>query len=178
MKTEQLTTLALRVVAIIIMAYAFMDLTNIVAFLLLGLHWMRSRDAALAAVGEYAVILWSIPIVMALLLWWLAPSLARLACGGTGSEVNALGADIERLTHGAFIVVGVWILVFGFINLVRIGVNELQITSNPKMWGNLFPWGQFAAYVLRCLFGLVLILGGRNLSRFLLHLRTVGTEQG
>lgn len=177
MKSNYLITLALRVVAVIIGAYACADLVNVVSFLILGFHWMKSTNSGLASIGGYAVILWSIPMIVALLLWWLAPRLARLASRGADSSVDLSGMDVERLTHGAFVVVGVWILVFGVINLAGIGVNELSIATNAKWGGAPFPWGNFAAYVLRCLIGAVLILGGRSLSRFFLHLRTVGTEK-
>ena len=177
MKSEQLMTLALRVVAVVIAAYACADLANIVAFLLPMFHWMKPGDMELAFLGENAVVLWSIPIIVAVLLWWSAPMLARLACGRSGPEMNLSGLNVEGLTHGAFIVVGVWVLIFGVIDLARIGVNELQAVAEPKTWvGHFFPWGYFTEYVLRCLIGLGLIVGGRRLSRMLLHLRTAGTE--
>ncbi|MGH8428403.1 MAG: hypothetical protein ACRES7_10560 [Gammaproteobacteria bacterium] len=175
MKAEQLTTLALRVAAVIIAAYACVDLTNVVYFLIAGLHNMDSNYALPIVVGGYAVLLWSIPIITALLLWWLAPRLARLASRGTSPSVDLSSMDIERLTHGAFVVVGVWILIFGVIDLVSTGAFALMTAANPKWAGEPFAWNSFATYVLRCLFGTALILGGRNLSRLLLHLRTAGT---
>ena len=182
MKTHELMTLALRVVAVIIGAYACVDLSNIVTFLI-DLHVYPKVipiDSVLTSLGGYAVILWSIPMIVALLLWWLAPRLARLASRGAdqGADQNVelSGVDVEWLTHGAFVVVGVWILIFGAIGLLRIGVDAWSVAANSKWGGAPFPWDYFAAYVLRCLFGLVLIIGGRELSRMLLRLRTAGTE--
>ena len=172
MKSEQLMMLALRVVAVIIAAYAFADVTNIVGLLLVGHNWISSRAIMMASLGKATAVLWSIPMIVALLLWWLAPRLSRLACHGTDRDLNLPGLDIERLTHAAFVVVGVWVLLFGVADLGRIVIAMLHAQLSTR----LLPWGSFAEYSLRCLFGLVLIVGGRNLSRFLLHLRMAGTE--
>lgn len=56
-------------------------------------------------------------MIVALLLWWLAP---QLALRGADPSVDLSGGGIERLTHAAFVVVGVWILVFEIINLAKI----------------------------------------------------------
>jgi len=170
MKSEQLMTLALQVVAIIIAAYACVDISNVVGFLLVGHQWMSSRAVEVSVLGRQAAMLWSIPIIVAVLLWWLAPRLARLACRRTERVLDFPELDIERLTHAAFVVVGFWVAVFGLIGLVRIGVNQLQWAGGP------FSWSEFAAYMLRCVFGLAVVTGGRNLSRFLLRLRTAGAE--
>lgn len=170
MKSEQLMTLALRVVAVIIAAYACVDLSNIVGFLLIGHNWQSSQAVDLSVLGRDAAMIWSIPIIVVVLLWWLAPRLARLACLGTDRERDLPRLDIERLAHAAFVVVGFWVVVFGLIGLAGIVVGKLQFSGGP------FGWDSFMTYALRCVFGLAVIAGGRNLSRFLLRLRTVGTE--
>lgn len=113
-------TLALRVVAVIIAAYACADLSYVPAFVL-HLPTTTTADAAnaISIFGKYAVVLWSIPMIVALLLWWLAPRLARLALRGADPSVDLSGVGIERLTHAAFVIVGVWILVFDIIGLAR-----------------------------------------------------------
>lgn len=170
---EQLMTLALRVVAVIIGVYACVDLSQMVFFVtgyLTGMHISASDTSGTV------VALWSVPMIVALLLWWMAPRLAHLACGRRDPKVDMSGLDVGRLTHGAFVVVGVWILVFGVIDLASMGFNALWVATEPKVTSGPFQWPYFAANVLRCLFGAGLIVGARNLSTFLLRLRTAGTE--
>lgn len=180
MKSEQLMTLALRVVAVIIAAYACVDLTNVAGFLLMELHVIQqnittSATFDLKSLGWDAVIMWAIPVITAVSLWWLAPRLAKLACRESDQVVNFSGFDMQRLAIAAFVLVGFWIAVFGLIGLVGIGVNELQMATNSQLAGGPFDWGDFATYLLRCLFGLAVAAGGHNLSRLLLRLRTAGT---
>ena len=175
MKSEQLMALALRIVAVIIAAYAFVDLTNMAGFLLLGIHAIQlnittSTPFELKTLGWDALVLWAIPMITAVMLWWLAPRLAKLACRKSDQAFNFAGLETERLTHAAFVLVGFWIAVSGLIGLAEIGVSELQLA------GGTFAWGSFTTYGLRCVFGLAIVAGGRNLSRFLLHLRTAGAE--
>ncbi|MGH8224908.1 MAG: hypothetical protein ACRER1_01970 [Gammaproteobacteria bacterium] len=165
MKAEDLTMLALRVVAVIIGAYACVDLSQI-AFLVAGMHVSTVKVSGIFAAW------WSVPMIVALLLWWLAPRLARLACRGKISGTDFSSLNIERLTHGAFVVVGVCVFLYGLADLARLGFGMLT----AKLSISLFPWNYFTEYALRCIFGIVLILGGRGLSRVLLHLRTAGRE--
>lgn len=173
MKSENLMTLALRVVAVIIAAYACADISNIAAFLLVGQKWMSAQPTALSVLGRDAAFIWSIPVIVAVLLWYLAPRIARFACRGMSRDVGFQGLDINQLTHAAFVVMGLGIFLSGFWNLIRLCIDVLPLGAS----GVEFPWNYGIEYVLRSLFGFVLIVGGRGLSRMLLRLRTAGTEQ-
>ena len=79
------------------------------------------------------------------------------------------------MTHAAFVAAGFWIAVFGVIGLADTGIIDLQTAAEPQLAGTPLSRGEFATCLLRCLFGLAVVAGGRNRSRVLLHLRTAGT---
>ena len=65
MQAEQLTTLALRVVAVIIGAYACADAAYVATYAM-GLFLGGQAATELRFVGKSVTILWSVPIIVAI----------------------------------------------------------------------------------------------------------------
>ncbi len=167
--TNDLMTLALRVVAVVIGAYAFVALANLANFLLFS-QW------SVTVLWAFVATMWSTPLIVALALWWLSPVLARLATRGLIAEIDCSGLSIGKLMHAAFIVMGVWIFLFSIAALVKYG---LQISwHGNRAYIPSTAWAYLVAYGVRCVFGVGLVIGGGNLARFLLYLRTAGSAEG
>lgn len=148
-------------------AYAFADLTQLANFLLFP-------NLRATVLWGFIAIMWYVPLIVAVVLWWLSPVLARLACRGMSKDAGFPGLGIEKLTHAAFVVAGVWIVVFSIVALIQYGLQTLM--HGDKDYVDPTMWTYLVAYGVRCLFGVVLVIGARRLARFLLYLRTAGTE--
>lgn len=164
MKIQDLATLALRILAIFIIAQGIMhvaDIAKIWAF-----PAPQRADVPLVALSMAWLLA---PLIIAGIIWLAAPALSRLATRGL-ADGPVVDFNMQALVSAAFMVAGTLLFVVSLPILVG------HIVSVFTMPGGLtLIW--LIAYALKCVFGLALMLGSRLLSRFLLRLRRIGVER-
>lgn len=163
MRANELTTLALRVVAVFVAAQAFAHLADAV------LLWNMPVDSR---PGPESIVLFLMlelaPCVAAVVIWALAPALGRLADGANSANELKL-TDANTLVTAAFVVAGTVLFVVSLPGLISNLVNVLR----P---GGALAISALVGGALRCLLGVGLALGARRLGSWLLQLRYAGTR--
>jgi hypothetical protein len=162
MKPQELMTLALRVLAVFIASRALIYLADAVVF-----YVAPSQSFTGLPLSVLAVVALLGPAVAAIVVWWCAPYLARLAARGvTDAPITKLNGNV--IVGATFVAVGMLIFILALPGLVSSAIRSfgppgLQVL--PMLVGG----------VLQCLLGIALVLGSRVMSRLLLRLRYAGT---
>ena len=162
MKPQELTMLALRVVAVYIASSSFVYLAQAGIFLAFppadGASMPTAAIAALWLVG---------PLVIAVIIWSCAPYLGRLASRGVaGDQVTSINS--RALVGATFAAAGTLIFVTALPSLVS---NAMRAFELPGM----FALPMLAGTIFQCVLGFGLVVGSRAASRFVLWLRYAGT---
>lgn len=106
-------------------------------------------------------------LVLAFLFWLYPGVLARMAAGRSSHEVFETSLPAAKLQHVAFSVVGAWFALQGLVYLAYEVVHLMQWA-----YGSTQPeWRAVAASSARVIFGIVLMLGARGLTRLIEHMR-------
>ncbi len=163
MKPQELMTLALRIVAVFIASRAIIYAADAAFFFVAPSQSFSGLPLTvlvlLALVG---------PAIAAILVWWCAPFLARLAARGiTDAPVTKLNA--QALVGATFVAVGTLIFILALPGLVG---NVIRSFGPPGV--HVLP--MLAGSILQCVLGAVLALGAGVMSRLLLRLRYAGTR--
>lgn len=162
MKPQALMMLVLRVVAVFLAAQSFMYLAQFAVYYLFRPVSMPSPPPS------FFVAFWLLgPLVAALVLWWCAPYLARVAAGGVAPEPVAY-VSAHALVGATFVAAGALIFVTA---LPSLATTLLRAYMPPH--GFLVP--VLVGDILQCLLGIGLVVGAGTASKLLLRLRYAGT---
>jgi len=161
-QSKDLATLGLRLLAIYIALYGIVTLAEFVPF-----WWRQDEVGSLPILIATGIVCG--PIVVASLVWVLAPKLAYFATLGLPSKMEFGQLDAEALTASAFIVSGVLILLFNIPSLISA---IIQVASASKPFE--FTWLLSSSF--KCVLAVGLVIGARVVARFLLWLRTAGVN--
>lgn len=148
MKASQLTTLALRVLAVYVGIRGMLYVTQAVT--------MMPPVGGLSVYG--GMVMMGLPTVLGVVLWIVAPALGRWATHGLDQVSTSSSLSVETLTTSAFVVVGVVILLLaipGLISVLYQGV--VSPTSLPNL---AWPLGR----VVQSLLALGLIIWAPSLA--------------
>ncbi|MBQ4854199.1 hypothetical protein IMW82_05880 [Rhodanobacter sp. B2A1Ga4] len=162
MKPQELMTLALRVLAVFVASQAFEYLADAAAFVV-----MPMQNEVGMPFSIIAIISLFGPAFAAIVIWWCAPHLARLAARGISDEPVA-HVNVQSVVNATFVAAGTLIFVFAFPALVATAIRAFGTPS-------LSIVASLVSSVLRCLLGVVLVFGSRATSKLLLRLRYAGT---
>ncbi|TAL74804.1 MAG: hypothetical protein EPN56_09900 [Rhodanobacter sp.] len=162
MKPQELMTLALRVLAVFIASRAIVYLADAAVFAV-----APDQNKVGLSFPVLALISLVGPAIAAIVVWWCAPYLARLAARGI-TDVPVAALDQQSIVGAVFVAAGTLIFILALPGLVG---------SVIRAFG---PPGSFAlpslvASVVQCILGVVLVVGARVTSRLLLRLRYAGT---
>ncbi|MGH8146840.1 MAG: hypothetical protein ACREPY_10945 [Rhodanobacteraceae bacterium] len=162
MKPQELMTLALRVLAVFIGSQAFIYAADAAFFFVAPSQSFSGLPlSTLVVVGLVG------PAVVAVALWWCAPSLAHLAARGiTDAPVTKL--NVRAVVGATFVAVGTLIFILALPGLVS---NIIRSFGPPGV--HMLP--MLVGSILQCVLGVVLVLGSGVISRLLLRLRYAGT---
>lgn len=162
MNPQELTMLALRVVAVYIASSSFVYLAQAGIFLAFpaadGASMPTAAIAALWLVG---------PLVVAILIWYCAPCLGRLAARGTTND-QVTSISPQAMVGATFVAAGSLIVITALPELVA---NVMRAFEPHSM----FTLPMFVGTILQCVLGIGLVVGSSATSRFLLRLRYAGT---
>lgn len=162
MKPQVLAMLGLRVVAVFLAAESFVYLAQAAIYYLFRPIGMPNPPPS------FFVVFWLLgPVVAALVLWWCAPHLARLAAHGVVADPVAQ-VGTQALVSATFVAAGTIIFVTA---LPSLATNVLQAYVPPHAF--LLP--VLVGNILQCLLGIGLVVGSGTASRLLLRLRYAGT---
>jgi|GEM_PF-3186084 len=162
MKPQELTMLALRVVAVYIASSSFVYLAQAGIFLA-----FPPADGASMPTAAIAAFWLAGPLVIAVIIWCYAPQLGRLAARGSTND-RATSITPKALVGATFASAGTLIFV----------------TAMPSLFSNVMrafePHGMFTlpmlvGAILQCVLGFGLVVGSGAASRFVLWLRYAGT---
>lgn len=162
MRPQELTTLALRVLAIFIASQAFLGLAQFASFWLVPPENQNVTYTALSLVTLLA------PTVVAILIWLLAPLISRFAARSIPNDPIA-GFHAQSAVSAAFVVAGTFIFIVALPNLV----GSITLFFGPPA-GFFLP--NLIQALFKCVLGVVLVVGSRTTSKFLLRLRYAGTN--
>lgn len=163
MQTRSLSIILLRVLAIFVVAQGMEGVAQ------LGMFLLRGTNAPPQDPGIWLLfaLLW--PLVVGIVLWLLAPGLSMLAVRKLAPSMDMERLTTQGLTHAAFVVAGTWLLVNAVPGLVMLFVQMSTPSLRPDRTSLMIE------LMLRCIFGLGLIVGSRWLADVLLRLRYAGT---
>lgn len=161
MKSQDLMTLALRMLAVFTASHALVYLADAAVFVV-----MPTPNEFGIPFSVLAVMSLLGPAFAAIVIWWGAPRLARLAARGISDVPVQLNA--QSIVNATFVAAGTLIFVFALPALVA---TAIRVFGTPS----LFIVASLVSSVLQCVFGVVLIFGSRVTSQLLLRLRYVGT---
>lgn len=162
MKPQELVILALRVLAVFVASRALVYLADAVAFLV-----MPTQNEVGIPLSTFAVISLLGPAFAAIVIWWCAPFLAKLAARGM-NDVSIAPLNAQSAVNTAFVVAGTLIFVFAVPALVATAIRALGAPS-------LFLVTSLISSTLQCVLGAVLVFGSRVTSQLLLRLRYAGS---
>ena len=161
MKSQVLAMLGLRLLAVFLAAQSFVFLAQLAIYFVF-------RPGGLPT-PSFFVAFWLLgPAVAALILWWCAPFLARLACRGIATE-SVIHVSTQALVGAAFVAAGTLMLV---TSLPGLTADVLRFYVPPHQL--LLP--ELIGKVLQCILGIGLVIGSGTASKLLLRLRYVGTQ--
>jgi|SRR6185312_5962043 len=162
MKPQELTMLALRVVAVYIASNSFVYLAQAGVFLAFPPQDGPSMPTAAIAA------LWLIgPIAVAVVIWCSAPYLGRLAARGISNDQVA-SITPQALVGATFVAAGALIFVTALPSLV----SNVMRAFEPHV---MFSLPILVGTILQCVLGIGLVVGSGAAPRFLLWLRYAGT---
>lgn len=157
------TVVALRVLAVFIAAWGVAHLATLASWIInpsaLDKGFPLMTLAACWLVG---------PAVVAVVLWLIAPWLARQILRDIETKPSP-SLDIEPMVSAAFVVAGVFIFVTALPAFTGYLLSVLESPDQVAM-----KW--LAVDGLRCLLGIALVVGARSTARFCLWLRSAGTN--
>ncbi|WP_297918381.1 hypothetical protein [Metallibacterium sp.] len=163
MKPQALMTLALRVLAVFIASRGLVYLADATVYAVVptqnqfGLPFLV--NALISLLG---------PAIAAIVVWWCAPYLARLAARGI-TDVPVAALDQQSIVGAMFVAAGTLIFILALPGLV----GNVILGFGAPGWLFALPW--LIASVVQCILGAVLVVGARVTSRLLLRLRYAGT---
>jgi hypothetical protein len=155
-------TLALRVLAVFVASQALVYLADAAVFLV-----MPTQNEVGMPFPVLAVISLLGPAIAAVVIWWGAPHLARLAARGI-SNVPIAELNAPSIVSATFVAAGTLIFMLALPALVG---TTIRVFGAPS----LFVLASLVSSVLQCLLGVVLVFGSRVTSQLLLRLRYAGT---
>lgn len=132
--------------------------------------WAAPYNAASGSIRVLAASALLAPALVGVILWLLAPFLARLMIRGTSATDLATGLTPEDLTRCGLLVVGIYILVVTLPNLLQVFV---ALTMEPE--GR--DVSHAIAVTLQCLLAVGLIVGSERIARSLRWARHVRTSK-
>lgn len=157
---QVLATLGLRVVAVFLAAQSFVFLAQAAIYFV-----FRPGGSPAPA---FFVAFWLLgPFIAALLIWWGAPYLARLAARGI-SATNVTQVSSHALVGATLVAAGTLIFVTALPGLTT---DVLRFYVPPQQL--LLP--EIIGKALQCLLGIGLVVGSGTASKLLLRLRYAGT---
>lgn len=166
MKSQDLMTLALRVLAVFLASQALVYLADAAVFVV-----MPTPNEFGIPFPVLAVIALLGPAFAAMVIWWCAPHLAGLATRGIGDTPVVTELNAQSLVNATFVTAGTLIVVFALPAVIATAVRAFGTPS-------LAIIASLVSGLLQCLFGVVLVFGSRVTSRLLLRLRYAGTGGG
>lgn len=166
MKPQVLTMLALRVVAVYIASRSFVYLAQIAVYL----AYPPANVAGMLATTttSYWLVGLGGPLVVAIIIWFCAPRLARLAARSTATTKDP-GVDIQGLLTATLAAAGTIIFIAALPRLVANILVLLGPATAPREMSML------VGSILQCVLGIALAVGSGVTSRLLLWLRYAGT---
>ena len=162
MKPQELMTLALRVLAVFIASRALVYLADAAVFVIAPTQ--NQFDLPFSVLALISLLG---PSIAALVVWWCAPYLARLAARGI-TDVPVAALDPQSIVGAVFVAAGTLIFILALPGLVG---NAIRVFDAP----GLFVLPSLVTSVVQCILGAVLVMGARVTSRLLLRLRYAGT---
>jgi hypothetical protein len=161
MRSQDLMTLALRVLAVFMASHALTYLADAAV-----LAVMPTPNEVGIPFSVLAVMSLLGPALAAIVIWLCAPRLARLAARGI-SDAH-IQIDAQSIVNATFVAAGTLIFVFAVPVLVATAV---------RMFGTptLSIVASLVSSALQCLLGVVLVFGSRLTSQLVLRLRYAGT---
>lgn len=162
MKTQSLTIVLLRIVAVWVIAQ---DLLYVAEFF--GTAYQTQSMSGNIAI-DFSISV-AAPLAIGFIMWAVAPYIAALAVRNLPLSIEMGGLTAEGLANAAFVVMGVGLVAVTLPSLVA-------FLFQTDSLGNQLKIAWIAGRVLECLFGIGLIAGSRTLSMVLLRLRYAGTN--
>ena len=162
MKPQELMTLALRILAVFIASQGLVYLADAAVFAVVP----TQNQFGLPFLVNVLISLLG-PAIAAIVVWWCAPYLARLAARGV-TDVPVAALDQQSIVGAMFVAAGTLMFILalpGLVGTVILGFGAPGVFVLP----------QLIAGVVQCILGAVLVVGARVTSRLLLRLRYVGT---
>ena len=163
MKPQELMTLALRVLAVFIASRGLIYLADAAVYVV-----VPTQNQSSLPFPVLALISLLGPAIAAIIVWWCAPYLARLAARGI-TDVPVTALDRQSIVGAMFVAAGTLIFILalpGLVGNVILGFGAPGVFMLPSL----------IASVVQCILGAVLVVGARVTSRLLLRLRYAGTE--
>ena len=162
MKPQELMTLALRVLAVFIASRGLVYLADATVYAVVPTQNQSGLPFPV-------LILISLlgPAITAIVVWWCAPYLARLAARGM-TDVPVAALDQQSIVGAMLVAAGALMFILALPALVAnviVGFGEPGVFVLPSL----------IASVVQSVIGAVLVVGARGTSRLLLRLRYVGT---
>lgn len=162
MKSQELMTLALRVLAVFIASQALVHLAEAAVFVI-----VPNQNQFGLSLPALALVSLLGPAIAAIIVWWCAPYLARLAARGiTDLPVDTL--DQQSIVGAVFVAAGTLIFTLALPGLVS---SVIRAFGPP----GLFVLPALVASAVQCILGAFLVVGAGTTSRLLLRLRYTGT---
>ena len=161
MKPQELMTLALRVLAVFVASRALVYLADVAVFLTMPIQNEFGIPYSILIVISLLG-----PAFAAIIIWWFAPHLARLAARGIGDV--PVQVDAQSVVNATFVAAGTLIFVFALPAFVATAIRAFG-TPSLSMFASL------VSSLLQCLLGVVLVFGSRLTWQLLLRLRYAGT---
>jgi hypothetical protein len=162
MKPQELTMLALRVVAVYIASSSFVYLAQ--AGMFLAFPPAEGASMPTAAIAAF----WLVgPLVIAIIIWSCAPYLGRLAARGVVND-QVTSINSQALVGATFAAAGTLIFVTALPSLV----SNVMRAFEPH---SMFTLPMLVGTILQCVLGFGLVVGSGAASRFVLWLRYAGT---
>jgi hypothetical protein len=162
MKPQELMTLALRVLAVFIASRALVYLAEAVVFVV-----VPNQNQFGLSLPVIALISLLGPAIAAIVVWWCAPYLARLAARGI-TDLPVATLDQQSIVGAVFVAAGTLIFTLALPDLAG---SVIRAFGGP----GLFVLPSLVASIVQCILGTALVLGARATSRLLLRLRYAGT---
>lgn len=166
MDAKLLAKIALRVVAVFMIAMGIMALPQIA-----GMN--DPSRASFSALTLIIVLMEAGPVLVGIVLWFLAPILADWMVGDAQPPATAGALDAQTLQAIAFATVGLVVTIQAGAYIAGIGVTAMTSPNDFQVFLHSYV---FAAQIIKLVLGLALLVGARAFSRLLLRLREFGLK--
>lgn len=170
MDAKLLAKIALRVLAVYIIARGIMELPGLLTVR------MYTGDAQFGG-ADFLWIFAAIisPLIIGLCLWFLAPRAAYWVVGSGEKADLPMAVSGATLLAVAFISIGVAFVVQSLPNVLGF-IYASQEPSNAALGPSVFYSRYFLSEVIRLLLGLLLMVGSKNLVRLFRRFREFGLD--